>query len=476
MGNHSSLIRKSQKDSSKRAPTNRLADSDDDNDETDDIPSNSIQLEVETYECLSGQTESEVINCLANSCESDHQKYILVEDLFKNNDKNASLQILPEAIRHESVLEYIKILEKLVVRIRTSVRGKTGEKLSFATGCVELTSDTLVKNGNCRLRNCKYNKGQIHENYGGLVVYTNNHVIKNNSEADCCNVDFFYYNDKSLVDVDVMTDGGSSRLENRVKISPAAEVDNSEQLVVGSSLLESNVAVSSLVKVDQNVQLDIGRSCLDSNDDINSSGKDSQIEMTDMEMGPEITASGSLPIFSGDCSHLSSEVVTSEYECGNNEEGHNNYYSDHLINMYRSRLHRGITAYGSCLRENQKNKDLVGLRIFYHDPELFNLIKTMSSLRMNAISKIPEEIKQKMKKYAIVISHPHGWPKRISFGDLVSLEETYRSQQGFKMTKYNATTCGGSSGAPVVTGNYSYRPFVHTGKDKVTKLGLSCSY
>ncbi|BFZ06481.1 hypothetical protein BsWGS_09520 [Bradybaena similaris] len=536
MGNKNSHVQKSQKHPATGEFTYRQEESDED----DDTETDNLQLEVETNECLNGESEAKVINCNVDSCKNkdNHERYTPVEDLFGN----ASLQILPEAIRHDSVLEYIKIYEKLVVRIRTSVRGEAGKQFTYGSGCVNLSIDKLIRNENCCIRDCSYNNGQVHENYGGLIVYTNKHVIKNHLEAGCCNVDFFYYNERSLIDTDEMTGVGSFLLESGAENVSATQDDNSEQQDFCTSRLDSSDNSSSSAKdamesfhfgngnyINSRTKIDAGNindinsaakidagNTVDINstnkidvgkrNDINSTAKIVACKRTDINSttdidavkrndissaakidagnrndinstgtDDEITASGSVQLIIAGCVNSSTEADAVEHKIDNNDKRNNK--NDYINNS--NGLLKGITAYGFSLREDQENKDLVGMRIFYHDPQLFHLIKTLSDLRMSAWSKIPKEIKQNMKKYAIVISHPHGLPKKISFGDLFSVEQpgvNPDTKEKTKETIYNATTCFGSSGAPVVTGHYSYRPFVHSGKNPKTKFGISLSY
>ncbi|CAL1536210.1 unnamed protein product [Lymnaea stagnalis] len=246
-----------------------------------------------------------------------------------------TLDKLPDDIRHESLLTYILSAEKLVTHIlvRCQPDPETDNEIKkgkvSGTGYLWLAEDEVEVYDQCPLVGCPHE--QPHQSYGGIIAYTNHHVVRSQVEAMGCNVRIFFN--------------------------------------------------------------------------------------------------------SGSCGLIYSETI------------------DDCI--------KPILVYGYRLREHRENKDLVGLQIIFHDAKLFDLVKSLSTARINAWSKVPDTIKEKLKKHAIVISHPHGKHKVISFGELLNFEELIN---GDKVTEYTASTCQGSSGAPVLTGHYSYRPFTHRGK------------
>lgn len=56
----------------------------------------------------------------------------------------------------------------------------------------------------------------------------------------------------------------------------------------------------------------------------------------------------------------------------------------------------------------------------------------------------------------MVISHPHGMPKRLSFGSFQEIKTKQESIFSFKQLKYKSATCKGSTGAPVFNLNDTF--------------------
>ncbi|XP_059170610.1 uncharacterized protein LOC131952108 [Physella acuta] len=278
---------------------------------------------------------------------------------------------LPGPIRHSSLTQYIRQQEKLVVHLY--VQRKNGIS---GTGFVWTCQDNIEVFDVCPAKQCRIR--YPHKGYGGLLVYTNHSVVRDDVEAATCEVTFFY-NSGCFIGVEDSS------------CSPVSEHVSTENLT--ASLSSENC----------------------------SSAPDSKILNTAEKPANTL---GTKP----------------------------------------------VRAYGLKLRECEENKDLVGLKIIYHDLELFDMVRGAS--KTNLLSKIPNQIKVNWKKYAIVISHPHGGSKVVSVGDLVALEEEDEDRPR-RTTKYTASTCNGSSGAPVFTGSYSYRPFTHRGKYKGYNVSFS---
>lgn len=173
-------------------------------------------------------------------------------------------------------------------------------------------------------------------------------------------------------------------LEKGAKNISATGIDNSEQQDVGSSWLDSSNNWTSSIKdassemacmesyqlgsgnyINSRAKFDAG-----SRNDINSTAKidaGTRIDINSTtKIDDQITASGSVQLIIAGCVNSSSVANANEHKIYTNEES--NSTNDHLINT--SGLLKGITAYGFSPREDQENKDLVGLRIFYH--ALFN--------------------------------------------------------------------------------------------------------
>ncbi|XP_059140807.1 uncharacterized protein LOC131928729 isoform X2 [Physella acuta] len=286
---------------------------------------------------------------------------------------------LPGPIRNSSVTEYIRQQEKLVVHLYVQRDKPDGKpKGNSGTGFVWTCKDNMEVFDVCPAEKCR--DKYPHKGYGGLLVYTNHHVVRDDKEAATCEVTFFY-------------NSGSFIVVEDFSCTPVSEHVPTENLT--GSLSSKNC----------------------------SSAPDSKILNT---VEKPANTLGTKP----------------------------------------------VRAYGLNLRECEENKDLVGLKIIYHDPELFDMVRGAS--KTNLLSKIPNQIKVNWKKFAIVISHPHGGSKVISVGDLVALEEEDDGvDRPRRTTKYTASTCNGSSGAPVFTGSYSYRPFTHRGKYKGYNVSFS---
>lgn len=126
-----------------------------------------------------------------------------------------------------------------------------------------------------------------------------------------------------------------------------------------------------------------------------------------------------------------------------------------------------IEAWGLFVKQVRENKDLVAIETVFHDDKLFKVIAACSAQRLNAWTQIPQALKMVMKEHVIVISHPHGRRKVVSVGKLLCLEVTTHKETLKKETRYLAATCKGSSGAPVISGHYPYRPFTHSSKYKL---------
>ncbi|XP_013064131.2 uncharacterized protein LOC106053186 [Biomphalaria glabrata] len=83
-----------------------------------------------------------------------------------------------------------------------------------------------------------------------------------------------------------------------------------------------------------------------------------------------------------------------------------------------------------------------------HNLETWNKIKMLCDMRDNIHRKLADKYTSKGLKnqLAIIVSHPHGQPKMVSVGDVISFK---RSLDGDVQYEYRASTCSGSSGAPV---------------------------
>ncbi|GFS27064.1 hypothetical protein ElyMa_005235700 [Elysia marginata] len=290
----------------------------------------------------------EDVEFLCQDCEKCCDLYgselIPVEDL--------SLCHLPVALRSQQVLDYILTQEKIAVKLE--VKKITGNsKFVDASGWACVSEDSAVEYAVCPIENCPVNEGNSHKAYGGITVFTNEHVVTKKEEGVNCKVTFFY--------------DGRGNVQDKETVQAQEDVSDNPRLYA-----------SDLLK--------LTRSCID-----------------------------------------------------------------------------GV-AWGLCVKQVRENKDLVAIEIIYHDVNLFKVIAASSVQRLNAWTQIPEALKKVMKEHVIVISHPHGRRKVVSVGKLICLEEGTQEEKLKKETRYLAATCKGSSGAPVISGHYPYRPFTHSSK------------
>ncbi|XP_055860203.1 uncharacterized protein LOC106066232 isoform X2 [Biomphalaria glabrata] len=278
----------------------------------------------EVCESFSGNEER---SC---SCDKATNTFIPITQL--------TLEKLPDKLQDSSLLDFLTAVEKLVVHLYIKVPGEG--KGHTGTGFAWIGKDEVDEYDKCPVSNCPVLTP--HKSYGGVIVYTNHHVVANDKEAAACQVRFFF---------------------NEGKFTPM----------------------------------------------------------------------------------FFDKINAGVYHCGVQGNGETT-----------------VLAFGQALREHRVAKDLVGLQIIFHEKDLFEMVQDFTKKRVAAWSKIRPEKKDLFKQHAVVISHPHGEAKVISFGKLLSLEEDKEKE---KVTRYTASTCTGSSGAPVLTGHYATRPFTHRGKE-----------
>ncbi|XP_059166662.1 uncharacterized protein LOC131948947 [Physella acuta] len=102
------------------------------------------------------------------------------------------------------------------------------------------------------------------------------------------------------------------------------------------------------------------------------------------------------------------------------------------------------------LEEGDINRDCCRLLCVTHDLDLVDRLTQTRSDFIQLCQEVNEMYKdfRDEDKLAIIVSHPHGLPKRVSIG-----KWTYRIREGSEFSKYSYTnaTCPGSSGATVYT-------------------------
>ena len=144
---------------------------------------------------------------------------------------------------------------------------------------------------------------------------------------------------------------------------------------------------------------------------------------------------------------------------------------------------------GHRLHFTNHKMDYTMFSCYVHSKDLVKLVENLDLRRQHAWERIPPQIRQASAAYAIVISHPHGVAKKISFGKVIDREMRCRTDEEkrnfalirslyqicakahalerfaayfavfpdlplpYTITWYNTATCKGSSGAPVYMGN-----------------------
>ncbi|KAH9500423.1 hypothetical protein Btru_071854 [Bulinus truncatus] len=121
-----------------------------------------------------------------------------------------------------------------------------------------------------------------------------------------------------------------------------------------------------------------------------------------------------------------------------------------------------------------KGSDLCILQCIICDNELIFRLETilhvyqMTSLKLhNIYEKVPDE-----EKVVFIVSHPHGWPKKVSFGHLL-MDETMPDASAF--LSYSNTTCVGSSGSLVFIAGYNSWA-VHIGSRVCSITGVNVGF
>ncbi|CAL1537226.1 unnamed protein product [Lymnaea stagnalis] len=102
--------------------------------------------------------------------------------------------------------------------------------------------------------------------------------------------------------------------------------------------------------------------------------------------------------------------------------------------------------YGVSLCDRSVTGDACVVECVTCDEQLAKEIKT----NLQSYHLLYREYPRSYKPIVVIISHPHGKPKHISFGEYRTLLFKRDGLITLKAIEYNATTCPGSSGAPVL--------------------------
>ncbi|CAL1537230.1 unnamed protein product [Lymnaea stagnalis] len=109
--------------------------------------------------------------------------------------------------------------------------------------------------------------------------------------------------------------------------------------------------------------------------------------------------------------------------------------------------------YGSGICERRILGDCCVVECCTCDGSLSEEIRKLLHIQNEQFPKLPQIIQSS----TVVISHPHGMPKFISFGEFVG--EDFKNDTMFRLSswKYKTPTCKGSSGAPVLYMNNQFK-------------------
>ena len=117
------------------------------------------------------------------------------------------------------------------------------------------------------------------------------------------------------------------------------------------------------------------------------------------------------------------------------------------VDLYYDEENSKVTTLHGCdVARNYQCQDMCTVGCITHDKELATLLMDAIKSSINLKLEVRDYWKSPL---CVVISHPHGQPKRITVGDLVGNEEFDALRDPKHM--YTTDTCKGSSGAPVLT-------------------------
>ncbi|RUS69063.1 hypothetical protein EGW08_023174 [Elysia chlorotica] len=160
------------------------------------------------------------------------------------------------------------------------------------------------------------------------------------------------------------------------------------------------------------------------------------------------------PCFCNECDgkvtrkHWTFTVDTAQHVVYNAEEARNTrldfFYDDENINVGNGMK----SVWALRVERSSPDTDISRLFCVTHDEDLGERIKSLSTL-WNGSKKYPLDLsslkmlpsRNRKGGPAIIVSHPHGQPKKITVGRATDKEHP--------LVKYNIPTCPGSSGAPI---------------------------
>lgn len=94
--------------------------------------------------------------------------------------------------------------------------------------------------------------------------------------------------------------------------------------------------------------------------------------------------------------------------------------------------------------------DWIGVKCVTHDLELWDRLKANFEKCGELQQKVDEKYKSGDEKFSVIVSHPHGLCKRVTFGRWLDRHEwEYNGDKIQTIYIYTNDTCTGSSGAPL---------------------------
>ncbi|RUS80298.1 hypothetical protein EGW08_011936 [Elysia chlorotica] len=171
----------------KSAPRIQNHDDQDESDYEDDDDEPNVILEIEE------RAECDNVESLSKDCERcEHLYGSAMIDV-----KDFSLDCLPEALREQQILDYLMTQAKIAVKLQVKKCGFKAGMTFDASGWACVSEDTAIEYASCPLQDCPMNGGNVHKAYGGITVYTNEHVVNKKEEGVNCKIIFFYVRDKA---------------------------------------------------------------------------------------------------------------------------------------------------------------------------------------------------------------------------------------------------------------------------------------
>ncbi|RUS85148.1 hypothetical protein EGW08_007052 [Elysia chlorotica] len=117
--------------------------------------------------------------------------------------------------------------------------------------------------------------------------------------------------------------------------------------------------------------------------------------------------------------------------------------------FYDSESSNVTILYGHDVEDNSMSEDVCILHCYSHDKNLFESLEGIVNRYEVLKWDVPASL---MSTLCVVISHPHGAPKKVTVGEMLGTAQCdpEKSLMSDFMFTYSADTCKGSSGAPVL--------------------------